>query len=319
LKNEHDESRTTTEAKALTAEITRLAHAFAQIAPSSWFFSHVTAAVLWGLPVPMSLLRATVKTMRHEGRMVSPRGIDVAVLGRHRASKAAGVRGHQLSAAQVTVTTVDGLRVSSPASTWAMLADELTLDELIEMGDAIVYIPRKRGMERGSESDALGTISKLRRAANAPRRRHRRNLLEALDLIRVGSASRSETRARLAFWRAGLPKPELDVDVFGADGSPIGFTELAFREFRLLVECEGDHHRTDRAQWYRDIDKHTACEDAGWRVLRVAANHLYPTPAPAVARVRNALIRAGWRAPDAPAVVAASEDRLHIDVAPSSD
>ncbi|WP_417564719.1 hypothetical protein [Microbacterium sp.] len=292
----HDESAIRQEAAALTVEITRVARAFALVAPDGSFFSHVTAAVLWNLPVPIRLLRATVRETRSNGHLVPARGIDVATLGRRRSSKAAGVRGRQISANHVIVSSVDGLPVSSPASTWAMLAAELTVDELVEMGDAIVYIPRKRGMKRGTEDDALGTIADLMAAASTPRRAHRDRLLQAGPLVRVGSASPAETRGRLGFERAGLPTPELDYDVIAADGTAIGFTEFAFVEFALLVECEGDHHRTDRTQWYRDIDKHAACEDAGWRVLRLTSKHLYPTTGPAVERVRTALIRAGWHA-----------------------
>lgn len=290
-----DESARAREARELTAEVLRLASAYACIMPDGAFFSHVTAAVIWGLPVPIRLLRTAVRHVHRDGSGVSPRGIDVAVLGHRRASKARGVRGHQLSGAQTSVRTANGVRVSSPASTWAMLADELTTDELIEMGDAIVYIPRHRGMRRGTEDDALATLEQLHAAASAPRRRHREKLLGARELIRVGAASPFETRIRVACVRAGLPEPELDYDVIAADGTPIGFTEIAFPDQRLLVEGEGDHHRTDRKQWYRDVEKHTACEDAGWRVLRLVSTHAYPSTRPAVQRISTALRQAGWR------------------------
>lgn len=251
-----DESPAAREARLLIDEIIRRVHALAQVMPDHWFFSHVTAAVLWGL---------------------RPACVDIS------------------SPRQVTVESIGALRVSSPASTWAMLADDLSVDELVELGDAIVFIPRVRGMRRGTERDALSTIAKLRTAAMVPRRTHHARLLETLDLVRVGSASPPETRIRLACMRAGLPEPVLDFDVFAADGTPIGFTEIAFPDYGLLIESDGDHHRVDRAQWYRDIDKHTACEEAGRRVLRLASKHVYPTAKPAVARIAAALRRAGWR------------------------
>lgn len=290
----HDESPQAAEARHLTAEIVSLAYALAQVAPPDWFFCHVTAAVLWKLPVPLRLLRATLKTTHRDGRPVPPRGIDVGVIAPRRAPKAAGTRGREFSGRLTTVRVVDDLRVSSPASTWAMLAAELTLDELIELGDAIVRIPRRQGMVRGTESDALATIDELVRAANAPYRRHADKLAAALALIRVGSSSAAETRTRLAFSRAGLPEPELDYDVYAEDGTPIGFTEFAYPKFHLLVEYEGDHHRTDRKQWQRDIDKHAACFEAGWHVERLTAASVYPSTRPAVDRVRAALIRGGW-------------------------
>jgi hypothetical protein len=289
-----DESPRAVEARRLAAQIIEHARAFAAIAPDDWFFCRVTAAVLWGLPVPLRLLRSAMRPVSRRGARVSARGIDAAVLAPRRASRAKGVRGFQLSPLQVSVRTLDGLRVTSPATTWALLADELTIDELIEIGDAIVRIPRRRGMLRGTEADALGSIAQLSAAADVPYRRHAGKLKEAVAQVRVGSSSPAETRTRLACMRAGLPDPNLDYDVIAGDGNPIGFTEFAYPEFNLLIEYEGDHHRTDRDQWQRDVDKHAACVDEGWEVLRLTSKHLYPSTTPAVDRIRTALIRGGW-------------------------
>lgn len=278
-----DESALAREARVLRAEIRRLARALSTTARAGWFFSHVTAAVLWDVPVPIRLLRRCAER------------IDVAVPGAQRAPRGRGVRGHQLSEDLVMVRQCDGLAVASPASVWAQLAPELTVEELIELGDAIVYIPRRRGMQRGTTADALGTVDQLATALVAGRRVGAARLREALPHIRVGAASPGETRIRLAVIAAGLPEPTLDHDVFARDGSAIGFTELAHPRYRLLHEYEGDHHRVDRTQWNRDIDKHAACVAAGWEVTRLTAAHVYPSTAPAVARVRDALIRAGWR------------------------
>ncbi|WP_396658868.1 hypothetical protein [Microbacterium sp.] len=282
------------EAAVLRAEIRRLAHAFATVAPDDWFFSHITAAVLWGLPLPIRLLRTAVRAQTRNGVTSPPRGIDVAALAPRRSSRARGVCGHQLQPALASVREVGGLRVSSPATTWALLADLLTVDELIELGDAIVHIPRRKGMRRGDAGDALGTPAELRAAASVPYRRRAGKLRAALAEIRVGSASPGETRTRLACVRGGLPEPELDVDVLADDGRPIGYTELAYPAFRILIEYEGDHHRTGRAQWQRDVDKHAACAEAGWTVVRLTAAHVYPSADLAVQRIRSALLRAGW-------------------------
>jgi hypothetical protein len=261
--------------------------------------------VLWGLPVPLRLMRRIVDETRHGTLAIPARGLDVGVLAPGRAPRRAGVHGYELSARLAMVGEIGGLLVTSPATTWAMLAAELTIDELVAVGDAVVYIPRWRGMQRGTEADALGTIAKLSAAASIPLRRHTAKLREAVALVRVGSASAAETRVRLGCARWGLPEPELDVDVFARDGTAIGFTEFAHRSFRLLTEYEGDHHRVDRAQWQRDVDKHAACVDAGWQVLRLTAHHVYPRVEPAIERIHRALVRGGWdpgsenaRAPD---------------------
>lgn len=291
-----EETPVNREFRLLHGEIARRARALASVACDGWFFSHVSAAVLWGLPVPRRLLRESVH---------GDRGIDISVCGDLRAPRGRGMRGHQLQPEMVSVRAHDGLRLSSPASTWAQLAPLLTVDELVELADAIVYVPRRRGMLRGTVADALGTHDQLAAAIAAGRREGVARLREALPHVRIGSASPAETRVRLAAVRAGLPEPDLDVDVFAADGTPIGFTELAYPQYRLLVEYEGDHHRTDPAQWNRDIEKHAACAAAGWSVIRLTAAHAYPDPAPAIARLRDALWRAGWR-PRIPSSAASS-------------
>lgn len=214
--------------------------------------------------------------------------------GVRRAPKGAGVRGHQLRAELTEVRVHEGLAVAAPATVWAQLAPLMTIDELIELGDAIVHIPRRRGMRRGVPSDAKGTIDDLADAVAAGRRLGAARLRAALPQIRVGAASPPETRIRLACVRAGLPVPELDVDVLTVDGRAIGYTELAFPAERVLVEYEGDHHRRERAQWQRDIRKHAACAAAGWEVVRLTADDLHRGCAPAVARIRDAL----WRGAD---------------------
>lgn len=266
----------------------RHAQIFALIAPPDWFFSHVTAAVIWGLPLPMRLLRAVFDP-------AEPRGLDVAAFAPRRAPRASGVRGHELQSRLTHVRTHKGLRVASPSTTWVLLAPMLQVDELIGLGDALVRVPRRRGMERGTSADALATIDQLADAIHAGRRIGASKLRDALPHVRVGSASTGETRVRVALQRAGLPEPALDIDVFARDGTPIGYTELAYPDHRLLIEYEGDHHRLDRTQWDRDIEKHAECVAAGWTVIRLTARHAYPSPAPAVHRVREALIRAGWR------------------------
>lgn len=280
-----DNNDTAAEARALRCEIIRRIHALALIATPGSFFSHVAAAVLWGLPLPLRILRSAL----------DERGIDLSVWAPLRASKAIGVRGHQLDPNLTSIRMLGGLLVTSPATTFVHLAEVLSVDELIVVGDAIANIPRRRGMQRGEPADALGTVEQLAAAVSVGRRLGARKLREAVPLVRVGSASPSETRIRLACARAGLPDPSLDVDVFASDGTPIGYTEFAFEGYGLLVESEGDHHRVDRAQWDHDIEKHAACVAAGWEVLRLTGRHVYPSVQPAVDRIRAALVRHGWR------------------------
>lgn len=47
-----------------------------------------------------------------------------------------------------------------------------------------------------------------------------------------------------------------------------------FRAQRVIVEYEGDHHRTDRRQWQTDIARHRLLEALECRVIRITARDL---------------------------------------------
>ncbi|WP_424449694.1 hypothetical protein [Microbacterium arborescens] len=63
------------------------------------------------------------------------------------------------------------------------------------------------------------------------------------------------------------------------------------------AEVEGDHHRTSRRQWARDIEKHTAYVALGFEVVRLTSAHIRPTGSAAVTLVGGALRRRGWSPP----------------------
>lgn len=222
----------------------------------------------------------------------------VAVHAPARAVRRPGIRGVKIAPTLATVTTHEGLRVASPASVWVGMAPELTVRELVVLGDALVRIPRTNGGRPRPEKQ-LTTIPRLSNAVAAGRRVGVGKLREAIGLIRVGSASPLETEYRLDAAAAGLPDPELDVEIFDASGRFLGITELVHAAFGVLVEVEGDHHRTTRAQWDRDIEKYAAYVAAGWEVVRLTSRHIRGTahdPAPrATAIVRDALLRHNWR------------------------
>lgn len=190
---------------------------------------------------------------------------------------------------------VDGFAVASPASTWAMLATDLSVRELVHVGDALVRVPRDE-FARPRRDLALCSIENLRAAVDAGRRRGVERLRDAVGAVRVGSASPLETDCRLDAAANGLPEPALDVEIRDARGRLLGVTEIAYPEFRVLVEVEGDHHRTSRAQWNRDIDKYAAYAAEGYEVVRLTSEHIRGARPRAASVIRDALIRHGWSA-----------------------
>lgn len=231
----------------------------------------------------------------HLGLSIGPgTHLEVGVFAPARAPRAQGIRGIKVAPKLARVVVDDGIRTTDAASTWAMLAAELSVRELVSLGDQIVRIPRDR-RGRLLPDDRLGTIDDLAAIVSAGRRRGIGRLVEALPLIRVGSASPLETDFRLDAAAGGLPAPELDVEIRDGHDVLLGITEFVFRQYRTVVEIEGDHHRTDRKQWNRDIDKYAAYAAEGWEVVRLTSAHVRGADRRGVAIVRSVLRRRGWR------------------------
>jgi very-short-patch-repair endonuclease len=247
-----------------------LCAAYAQRMRQCEVFSHRTAAALHGLPTVAA---------HADG------AIDVAAAVPHGLPRARGVRGHRVRPDLITVGMLHGLRVVSPVDAWCQLAAESTERELIVMGDALVRRQRP-----------LATMAELRRAVDrmAGRRGHRR-LKRAHARVRARTDSPAETELRLDLMDAGLPEPAVNVDLRDARGALIAIGDLVYAEYRILVEYDGDHHRTDRAQYARDIDRLDDLAAAGWRVIRFNASHVGRRRVDRIERVREALVAAGWQ------------------------
>lgn len=230
--------------------------------------------------------------------------LEVAVLSPLRAPRMTGVCGRRISPELVDTEPVDTgllgaehrgrLLIATPATAWAMLAAEVGEAELVRLGDAIVRIPRDRYARHHPELQ-IASIEDLAAAVERGRRPGIRRLRRALERVRVGSMSRLETDFRLSASDAGLPEPDLDVEIRDGRGRLIGIADAAYRPQRVLVEVEGDHHRTDRHQWARDIEKHAAYAAEGWELVRLTSAHIRGAQASAPALLRATLRRRGWR------------------------
>jgi hypothetical protein len=116
-------------------------------------------------------------------------------------------------------------------------------------------------------------------------------------MVRERVDSPRETWLRLCLVLAGLPAPECNL-VIGDDRGPIGRVDLVYLAFKIIIEYEGDQHRTDRAQWNRDIDRHEDFARDHWTLIRVTSERLR-WPRQVVRTVHAALISAGYRGPEA--------------------
>lgn len=234
--------------------------------PPGAAFSHLTALRLWHVEVPWP----------HDA------DTDIHVIVPESATdpQRTGIRTHTHRRPLIPLTELRGLPVVMSEHAWLLMAHTLPADELVVLGDAML---RRVG--------SLSTEERLQEAVARcpPRTRGVRRLREALPLLRAGTDSSMETRARMVLVRDGLACPEVNQDVRDDAGVFLARPDMIYRAEKVAIEYDGDVHRTDRAQWRRDIARRQALEAAGWRVVTATADDVLRHPERFVAWVRRAL------------------------------
>ena len=99
-----------------------------------------------------------------------------------------------------------------------------------------------------------------------------RQLFRVLESHDPGAQSPKETWLRMLVVRAGFPRPRTQIAVRSSVSGRQYFLDLGWEELRLALEYDGDHHRTERSQFARDIVRLEELAASGWTVLRVAAD-----------------------------------------------
>lgn len=233
------------------------------------FFCHVTAAEIWGLPLPA---------------WVHHQPLHVGAVAPAREPRLPGVTGHRLTREEETLALHAGMPVTSAAHTWVSLGaarkgPPLSIDELIAAADHLLTagLADRDQLAAAIPSGARGAIA----------------LREALAEIRAGAESPRETQTRLLLTRAGMPMPELNWSLRDADGRFVARLDLAYPAYRTCVEYDGRQHASGE-QFARDVDRWAAIADEGWTMIRVLAHHFADPHRLIVPRVRRALTAAGW-------------------------
>lgn len=229
------------------------------------FFSHRTAALLHDMWLPFDV----AERLR----------LDVAVRPPARAPRDRRVDGHHLVDRPGLVDLRDGVRVANAVETWCQLGTVLRVLDLVAAGDSLVA--------KGRPGDDL--LPALLAAADDRDRPCSKRLLEAAALVRRGARSAQETKVRLLLVLSGLPEPEINGEIESRQGVFEAECDLVYRRAKVILEYEGDHHRSDPKQWRKDIVRYERLQDLGWRIIRVTADDIRLRPAETVLRVRAAL------------------------------
>jgi hypothetical protein len=248
------------------------------VLPDGAFFSHITAARLWPLPLPP---------------LTPNEPLHVSVRVPTRSPRRAGVVGHHIHDASVAAGYRAGVPLVDPATLFCQLAPLLSLGDLVAVGDALVFRPF---LPDPWDEQPWVPLRRLTERVEVFQGRGKKVAFDALGLIRPGAESRPETLLRLAMMNAGLPEPEVQGVILDDRGRFIGRADMVYRKYRVIVEYDGDQHRTNTKQFDKDVNRLEGFDHAGWDVIRIVGRAFFGDRDACLVRIRNALINGGWYA-----------------------
>lgn len=193
------------------------------------------------------------------------------------------------------VIMVRGMLVTDPITTFLQMAGQLSLVDLVVLGDDIVRrykIPPKRLVQAARKSTDYYAAAALRGAR----------------LVRKGVDSPMETRLRMLIVLAGLPEPVVNLRLVHEDGTWRRRFDLCYPKIKLVIEYDGRHHAEDRDQWHADLERREELDDEGYRILVVTSKGVYQAPERTLQRIRRQLVLLGWG--DVPPIGSAWRDHF---------
>lgn len=198
-----------------------------------------------------------------------------------------GVKGRRLTEDRAETTTLKGVPVVDPIAAFFTCAAELTTVQAVVVIDALITTasdypdlgPRRPMTTLQAISDRLVHWGRFPGCAT---------VREALPLARERVESPKETETRLLIVAAEFPEPAVQFEVRDA-GCFIARVDLAYPELKIAIEYEGDGHRTDKAQWRRDIQRQRELEALGWIVIRLTQDDLEDAGASLLVSLRRAV------------------------------
>lgn len=165
---------------------------------------------------------------------------------------------HTYELADDEVRMVYGMRVTTAARTALDIGRVRPIAEAVPMLDALM------------NATGIKPADVVALADRYPRTRGVCWLRASLALADGGAESPQETKVRLLLERAGLPRPETQIEFRDLRIR----VDMGWREWKVAVEYDGIQHWEDRYQRSWDIERIALLEAAGWSVIRVSAEML---------------------------------------------
>jgi hypothetical protein len=243
-----------------TVEATPLVVAEAALLPfgeQAWA-SHATAARAHGLPIP------------------ALPGEHVTVVDPKKRHSRGDVTCHVTKKGEIQ--TVGGVRLSSVSQTFVDLAGQVSLVDLIVIGDHLIRKDLVKLEDlRTFCAEASGPGVALARTA--------------VGYVRPGVDSPMETRLRMLIVLAGLPEPEVN-QLVGNERERRKY-DLSYRRSKTILEYDGRHHIEREEQWEADLERREAIDDDEWRILVFVAKDIFKSPGRTLGRIHRALLLRG--------------------------
>ncbi|GAA1989007.1 hypothetical protein GCM10009718_28280 [Isoptericola halotolerans] len=240
--------------------------ALATVLDDSVAFSHGTALRLLGVDLPWTIAGESALHVISSDPSERP--------------QRPGVVAHRSRQEGLEVVDVGGLRVTAPAQTFVHVGVGLRRpDDVVVLGDS--FLRRQQ---------VLTTVAELTRKAETTRKvKGIAQVREQLSRVRPGTDSVMETRTRLLLTSAGLPCPLVNEVVRLGDGTYVKRCDLLYPAQRVVIEYDGDQHRTDKEQWREDIRRRRWLEEIGFTVIVAVADDVVRDGTRLVGRTRQAL------------------------------
>lgn len=177
------------------------------------------------------------------------------------------------------ITCVAGIPVTTPARTAFDLGRFLPRGPALERLDALM---RARPFLFG---EVMRLAEQYRGARGVAR------LKDILPLVDGGAASLPESRLRLLYIDAGLPRPTTQIPILDEWGRVVRTVDMGWERFMVASEYDGGQHQTDREQYVKDLRALPKLARLGWDVMQVIKED---RKADVVARAVRALHARGW-------------------------
>lgn len=175
-----------------------------------------------------------------------------------------------------------GLRVTTPARTVLDLARTSSFAAGVVAADSALH-------------QELTTVAELLYVAGPYRQRRGGYLTHKVVMFANALAeSPLESLARVAFDEGGLPAPELQVRITGADDAFIGRADFLWRKYKLIVEVDGEaKYARDPQRARAELRRDKALRRAGYEVIHFSWAEITTQPEQVIAAIWAALCARG--------------------------